>query len=271
LNDGPDAPGENVASSPLPLGRHFRAEVRENIPLNETHSILTLSPMAQTPEPKPGQFYMVGAGGSRDPLLKRPFAAFRVTEAGYQILYRVRGKGTAMMRQLAAGSVLDMIGPLGNPYPLPPKTRRPLIVAGGVAIASVFHLVESLKEKPRVIYGATSKDGLLMLNELKALAGELSLSTDDGSLGSKGTAADLLRDAPADDRTVLYVCGPREMAKAVSEIALERGLRGYVSLEETMACGLGACLGCAVKTKDGYRMVCKDGPVFRLEEIEWET
>jgi dihydroorotate dehydrogenase electron transfer subunit len=227
--------------------------------------------MAETPEPMPGQFYMIGAGGSLDPLLKRPFAAFRVTAEGCQILYRVRGRATAAMRELRAGSMLDVLGPLGNPYPMPPKTGRPLVVAGGVAIASVFHLVESMRERPRVIYGARRREELLMLDELKALAGELTICTDDGSLGRKGTVVDALREAPAEPRTILYVCGPRGMARAVRDAAREKGLSGYVSLEETMACGLGACLGCAVKTREGYRMVCKDGPVFRLEEIEWES
>jgi dihydroorotate dehydrogenase electron transfer subunit len=276
LNDGPRGPSARTADEKanLSLSRSFRAEVRENVRLSPSHYLLTMSPMAETPKPKPGQFYMIGAGGSLDPLLKRPFAAFRVTAGGLQILYRVRGRGTAAMRELKAGSILEVLGPLGNPYPMPPRGRRPLVVAGGVAVASVFllveTLVESLREKPRVIYGGRGRDELLMLEELKALAGELLISTEDGSEGRKGTAVDLLREAPADPSTLLYVCGPRGMAQAVARVAGQRGLGGYVSLEETMACGLGACLGCAVKTTEGYRMVCKDGPVFRLEEIVWE-
>lgn len=263
--------GEKGAASVPSLSRRFWAEVRDNVRLNPTHYLLTMSPMAETPEPRPGQFYMIGAGGSLDPLLKRPFAAFRVTAGGYQILYRVRGRGTAAIRELKAGSILEVVGPLGNPYPMPPRGRKPLVVAGGVAIASVFHLVETLGGKARVIYGARRRDELLMLDELKDLAGELSISTEDGSEGVKGTVVDLLREAPADPSTLLYVCGPRGMARAVAGMARERGLGGYVSLEETMACGLGACLGCAVRTTEGYRMVCKDGPVFRLEDIEWES
>lgn len=254
---------------PPPSGT-FKAEVRENTPLNPSHYLLTFIPLDEPPEPQPGQFYMIGIAGLRDPLLKRPFAALRTTPQGSQILYRVRGKGTDLMRELRPGSILDIVGPLGAPYPRAQEGQRPLIVAGGVAIASVFSLIESL-EKPIILYGARHKDELLMLDELRRLAGELLLSTDDGSFGQQGTVVDLLGGLALDAGTVLYVCGPRAMARAVARTAGEKGLTGYVSLEEHMACGVGACLGCAVKTREGYKMVCADGPVFGLQDIDWEA
>lgn len=249
---------------------HFKAEARENRPVNEKHYLLTFRPLTETPEPRPGQFYMIGVSNSHDPLLKRPFCFFKKADDSVQILYRVRGKGTALMKEMKTGDVFDVIGPLGNTWPLPSKKHIPLIVTGGIGIASVFPLAKTIKGRPYVFYGAKSKDELLMLDELGPLARELHTSTEDGSYGTKGTVTEavtaFLNDRP-DAGYILYACGPRGMLEAVSEIASHRGLKGYVSVEENMACGVGACLGCAVKTTKGYKRVCKEGPVFKIGDI----
>jgi dihydroorotate dehydrogenase electron transfer subunit len=253
------------------LTRSFRAKIRENLPVAKGHFLLALTPLADAPEPKPGQFYMASVGRGFDPLLKRPFSLFSRTADGLRFLFRVRGRGTELMSGLKPGEVINLIGPLGTPYPRPKAGQVPIIVAGGIAIAAVHYLAESLKKKATVLYGARNREELLMLESVEAAAGRLRTSTEDGSYGIKGTVIDLLREVPAGDNSVLYACGPRGMLEAVAETARERGLRGYVSMEENMACGMGACLGCVVITKGGYKRVCKEGPVFKIEDVLWET
>jgi dihydroorotate dehydrogenase electron transfer subunit len=246
----------------------YKAPVLDNSEIIKDHYLLTFKPPERAPMPRPGQFYMAGVGTPLDPLLKRPFCFFRATGEGIQLLYRVRGKGTALLKDVRAGGLIDILGPLGRPYPMPAGKDRPLIVAGGTAVASVFPFVENLRGRARVIYGARGMGELLMLDELKAAALELHVATEDGSYGRKGTVMDILMDLQIDEDTALYACGPRGMTGAVAGLALLRGVRsGHVSLEEYMACGVGACMGCAVSTSKGYMRVCKEGPVFKIDEV----
>jgi len=217
---------------------------------------------------------MIEVGKGTDPLLKRAFSLFRKTGDGLQILYRVRGKGTDILRNMKEGASLDMLGPLGNFYPLPPEDQTPLIISGGIGIASVFSLVERLAGRAIVFYGARTKDDLLMLKEVREHAHEVIVSTDDGSAGRKGTAADALRaflpsHASPPAQFCVYACGPHPLLKALSQTTKDHRIRAYVSMEEHMACGIGACLGCVVKTHDGYKRVCKEGPVMSATEIVW--
>lgn len=246
-----------------------------------------MEPLEPVINPEPGQFYMIGVSNSHDPFLKRPFSFFRKTSEGIQFLYEVRGRGTMMMKGFRGGEVINILGPLGKGYPEPGGDKTPLLIAGGIGIASVFSLVEAFAKRAYVFYGARDKEGLLMLDELEGLAGELIISTDDGSMGEKGTVVDVLNDFLTSDGStelaevfslltsyLIYACGPKPMLEAVSRIALGRGIKGYISAEENMACGVGACLGCAIKVKSQtlalcYKMVCKDGPVFPIEEILW--
>ena len=218
---------------------------------------------------------MVAVGTSYDPLLKRPFCCFRRNAKGMQFLYAVRGKGTSIMRDLCRGDILNIIGPLGKGYPNPQKKQTPICIAGGTGIASLFSFIEKNSKKVHVIYGARCRNELLAIKELKKIKlHNVACCTDDGSLGEQGFVSDILNNFLDQNlfslsSYVLYACGPRPMLKAISKIAAKRGLKGYVSLEENMACGFGACLGCAVKTVSGYKRVCKEGPVFLIEEIVW--
>lgn len=212
-----------------------------------------------------------------DPLLKRPFSFFRRSVKGLQILYRIRGKGTAMMREMKKGSVIQALGPLGNAYPLPLKGCIPVIVAGGVGLASVFSLAERLlhmKNKAVIYYGARSEGDLLMVGALRKVARRLSLTTDDGSCGERGCITDMLRDslvdaAFAERNTVIYACGPRPMMASLRGIVKDKRIPTYVSMEENMACGIGTCLGCVVRTVNGHKRVCKEGPVFDINDLMW--
>lgn len=257
-------------------GRHFKAIIKNNIEVSGGFFLLTFSPQIEHPvSAEPGQFFMVSASDrGNDPLLKRPFSLFRNTEDGTQILYRVSGKGTAMLSRMKNGMALNALGPLGNSYPLPSKKHTPVIVAGGIGIASVFPLIEKLSGQAHVFYGVRTKEELLFLDELKTYSKGLYVSTDDGSCGIKGTVIDALEKEMSsfkEGSVTPYACGPKGMLKTVSEFATYRGLQGYVSLEENMACGFGVCLGCAVKTVNGYKRVCKEGPVFKMEDIVWQT
>jgi len=217
---------------------------------------------------------MIGMEGDYDPLLKRPFSLFRRTAEGLQILYRIKGRGTALLRNMGEGSVIDVLGPLGNSYPDMAKKYTPLIVAGGIGIASVFSLVETLGERARIFYGARSESEFLLLEELKKCPGELHVTTDDGSCGEKGCITDTVRSFLAVTSSPsalysLYACGPKPMLEALWSMVKGREIPTYVSMEENMACGIGACLGCVVRTVDGHKRVCKEGPIFSIDEIVW--
>ncbi|MEW6068725.1 MAG: dihydroorotate dehydrogenase electron transfer subunit [Nitrospirota bacterium] len=256
------------------MNRYFRAEVTDNFPLNKKTNLLSVKPLESVFKPLPGQFYMIELGNSYDPLLKRPFSYFRSTKKNIQFLYAVRGRGTSLMKDFKRGMIINMVGPLGSGYPEPRNSYIPLLVAGGIGIASIFPLAETFVKKACILYGAKNKDEILMLEELKGLTDKLIISTDDGSFGKRRTVIDALNDFLSSDFSLptsylLYACGPRPMLEAISNVAYNFGIKGYVSLEENMACGVGACMGCAVKTINGYKRVCKEGPVFPIEEIVW--
>lgn len=218
---------------------------------------------------------MISVSDGLDPLLKRPFSIHRMTGQHIQFLYRVTGRGTSLLCGRKKGDVLDVLGPLGNSFPNPLTHDRPVLVAGGVGIAPIFALAESIKKKrPLLFYGARSRKDILCLEELKALGIEPVITTDDGTLGEKGYITEALEkflgsDPSLGKRCRVYACGPGPMLAALASLAQRSRLSGYVALEQRMACGLGTCLGCVVNTTEGYKRVCKEGPVFRINEIKW--
>jgi dihydroorotate dehydrogenase electron transfer subunit len=256
------------------LSRYFKAKIINNPPLNNKNRLLSVEPLEPIINPEPGQFYMIEVGNSYDPLLKRPFSYFRKTSEGIQFLYTIRGRGTSLMKNFKQGQVINIIGPLGTGYPKPEESLTPLLVAGGMGIASIFSLAEKLSKRAYVLFGAKSRDEILMLSELKDLVKNPVICTDDGSIGEKCTVDNVLNNfftsgISLPGSSLIYACGPTPMLRAISKIAFEKGIKGYASLEENMACGFGACLGCAVRTISGYKRVCKEGPVFPIEEIVW--
>lgn len=261
----PAAAGDRVASN---SARSFRATLTGNFEVSPGYRMLTMRPEGSPPAPKPGQFYMVAAGPGPEPLLKRPFCYFDSTGEGtISMLYKVQGKGTRMLASLSDGVSIDVLGPLGNSYPMPKKGQRPLIVAGGIGIASVMPLIKKFGPDARVVFGARSQEDMVMRREVSEFLCELHGCTDDGTMGLQGTVVDMLNKLDPGDDSLIYACGPKPMTRAVVDYAAKRGLKGYASLEEYMACGIGACMGCVVMTKKGYRRVCKEGPVFKLEDL----
>lgn len=226
---------------------------------------------------RPGQFFEVKCPDGAGAFLRRPLGAHRIGNDGVEMLYEVVGKGTAALSGAAAGQNLEIIGPLGNGFEIMKgKGRNSILVAGGIGVAPLVALAESLKKfgNTTAIIGACKKSHVLCESEMKKAGAKVMVATEDGSKGIKGLVTDLLAEVLLDtydaQRATIYACGPAGMLKAVAGIASKCGVSCQVSMEEHMACGVGVCLGCPVKMKaGGYKMVCKDGPVFDAKEIAW--
>jgi dihydroorotate dehydrogenase electron transfer subunit len=243
---------------------------------------LTLISSYLSTHAKPGQFALVRIENDSDPLLRRPlsFHQIKTEHKMIEIVYEAVGKGTKILSQKKIGENLDLIGPLGNGFDLTGKEKFSLIVGGGIGIAPMLALALGLRlkgKKVATILGARHKDRLLAQSEFEKL-GDVLTCTDDGSCGTKALLADRLEailenEIPASKHSAvaIYACGPSIVLKLVAEIAAQKGIPCQLSLEEKMACGIGACLGCAVKTNAGYKKVCNDGPVFNANELVWEA
>jgi len=226
---------------------------------------------------QPGQFLQIRIDVNHDPLLRRPISVYDVNQerGTISLLYKVVGRGTNLLTAVKAQEYLDIMGPLGKGFSLPDTAGRVVLVGGGVGIAPLLYLARRLQEmkcEVTVLYGAGSSKDLAAAQRFENLGVELLTATMDGSQGCKGLVTDLLRQQikpEAIDR--VYTCGPEIMMAAVADFAVHRKIWGECSLEENMACAVGACLGCARKLKStdpGYVKVCKDGPVFSLHDIE---
>ena len=231
---------------------------------------------------RPGQFVMVKAGFRDEPLLRRPLSVHGADAKQLELLYEVVGPATQQFSVMKPGQSLDLIGPLGNGFDLRAiaaksgrGAARPVLVAGGMGVAPLVFLAKYLREtKPLVLIGARTASQVLCEKEFKRLGLRATIATDDASRGLGGYVTDLLEDRLRAQEfkssgVVIYACGPQPMLSALARRCLKTGIPCQVSLEAHMACGIGACLGCVVLTKTGYKRVCKDGPVFRADELEW--
>jgi dihydroorotate dehydrogenase electron transfer subunit len=216
------------------------------------------------------------------------------TPATIEILYEVIGKGTEILSHKKRGEYLDVIGPLGNGFDYrSPQSAvcRPILVAGGMGIAPLIFLAEKLvqsspakagsrnlrekfkvQRRPLVLLGVKTKAQIICEEEFKRLGCNIKIATDDGSRGFQGTVTDLLKHLLSTidyQLSTIYACGPQPMLKEIAVISKRYNIPAQISLEEHMACGIGACLGCVVNTTAGYKRVCKDGPVFDSKEVVW--
>jgi dihydroorotate dehydrogenase electron transfer subunit len=256
------------------LPKVFTAVIESQQSFNIHFRLLSLSNSEDLELPQPGQFYMLQVSPSFDPLLKRPLSLFMANGRTLQFLYRIRGRGTLLLSKKKEGEEIALIGPLGTGY-RPPEGDF-VAVAGGIGIASLFPLVKSNRGRAHLFYGGRDACELVMLEELRTVARKVDVTTDDGSVGMKGLVTEALRSYLAESRVSgdtmpVYACGPSGMLRTVAEICLSRDITCYVSLEERMACGVGACVGCVAMTTGGYRRVCVDGPVFDAREIVWQA
>lgn len=220
-----------------------------------------------------GQFVNIKVTDGLEPLLRRPLSIHAVKGKKIKVIYEILGKGTQVLSTRKPDEFLDIIGPLGNgfDYRCQAKSKeiKNILIAGGIGVAPLVFLAEKLN-KPLILIGARSKKQIICLKEFKALGCELKIATDDGSLGFKGRVTDLFKIILGQAKSAqVFACGPHLMLKTVAAIAGEQNIDAQLSLEAHMACGIGACLGCVVATKTGYKTVCKDGPVFSSEELAW--
>ena len=219
----------------------------------------------------PGQFISIFSNdGSK--LLPRPISICEINKeyGTLRVVYRVVGAGTEEFSQLKMGDKIDVMGPLGNGFPL--EGRNAIVVGGGIGVPPMLELAKQLPGTVTAVMGYRNND-LFLTEEFEKVVANLFIATDDGSVGIRGTVVDAMRenDLVAD---VIYACGPKPMLRAVADFALENQIKCYVSMEERMACGVGACLGCVCKSKEvddhshvNNKRVCKDGPVFLSTEV----
>ena len=221
---------------------------------------------------KPGQFVSLYTKNPSK-LLPRPISICDVDEDSLRLVYRVTGEktGTAELSQLSVGDSIDILGSLGNGFPLDKKDV--LLIGGGIGIPPLLYLCKSLEVRKKVVLGYRDSK-LFLKNDFDKLTKDVFIATEDGSLGTKGNVIDAIKANGVCASTIMC-CGPTPMLRAVKEYALENNIECYLSLEERMACGIGACLACVCKSKEvdehsrvNNKRVCKDGPVFLATEVE---
>ena len=271
----------------------FTSMILSNVEISPGYWRIRLTAPQEFGTAKPGQFVMVRIGGGIDPLLRRPFAIFdigthvpaqsgAVPQVCFEMLYKVVGKGTAMLSTLHETDLVDILGPLGTGFDLGDDNEEKLLVGGGIGLAPLYLLATELvkrKSPVRLFAGGRTCDDILCITEFKRLGVECYTATEDGSLGTQGFVTVALNNHldALKGKATLYACGPDGMLRAVAKIAADRRLPCQVSLEGYMACGVGACLGCVTPGKDhtpktpDYRCVCTEGPVFDSSELKWEA
>ena len=225
-------------------------------------------------EAKPGQF--VSVYGSK--LLPRPISLCEIDRENsrLRLVYRVTGAktGTEEFSRLKAGDTIPVIGPLGNGFPVEKaEGKRAFLMGGGIGVPPILELAKQMQcEKKQIVVGY--RNAQTFLKEEFEAVGELYISTEDGSVGTKGNVMDAIREQKL-EADIIYACGPTPMLRAIKQYAEENGIERYISLEERMACGIGACLACVCKSKEkdahsnvNNKRICKDGPVFLSTEVE---
>lgn len=275
----------SAANAPLALDgaamrpREYQANVVGIDPVMGDAVLMTLTaPDGMTRTVRPGQFLDVlcRADESFDPLLRRPYSIYRAAP-GHEtmtILVRPFGRGSAWLVERGPGDQLDVLGPLGNTFTIAPRSRNLLMVAGGVGAAPLVMLAEeavAMGMSVTYLMGAADESGLLPPSELPSTV-EYAVATDDGSRGHRGFVTDLIPEYVrwADQ---VFACGPEAMFRSLRDVIMPLRIgvtpRVQVSMERSMACGLGACLGCVVETKRGMQTSCVEGPVYDMDVVIW--
>lgn len=279
--------------------------VVSNEQLTENCWLVTLEAPQIASEIKPGQFINVKIGKTYDPLFRRPLSVFKRVRKGQryygvEVVYKVVGKGTRLMTDLEPGDEVDVIGPLGHGFEWLRDKKVHILLAGGIGSPALFLLGEEISQAAskyslelNILLGAETKKALVLEKEFGTLKGKVRVSTDDGTYGYHGFVTAMLKDAfgkgeiPSD--CAIYACGPEPMLKALVPISKQYNIPIQISMERHMACGIGTCLSCVCKVgrdgvekyrdlpsshiqfspehEFGYALVCKDGPVFNIEEV----
>lgn len=211
----------------------------------------------------PGQFVNIAL---ENRFLRRPISVCDYDESSLTLVYKVVGEGTGEMATMQKGQTLDLLTGLGNGFS-PVLKGKTVVIGGGLGIAPLYALVKRL-DNPLVVLGAKTKDDLFLIDEFRTVADDVFIATEDGSMGRKGFVTDIVRDMDFDS---FYTCGPLPMMKALVSMikSMPTPICGQLSLEERMGCGFGACMGCSVQTAHGAKRVCREGPVFNMEDLTW--
>lgn len=278
----------------------MRGQVTANRDLGHGYYCVAVEAEGLRPTFRPGQFFMLRVLNGSDPLLPRAYSIYRMARAPrprrarVDLLYKIVGRGTAQLAGQRAGAALDLLGPLGNAFTVPPGATELLLVAGGIGVPPVVALAEAVAAKrnggrgrsarrPAMVafLGGRSRPDILCAADFRQAGARVSVATEDGTAGRRGLVTDLLeRHLPGGSATgrAVFACGPPGMLRRVAEVAAGHRVPCQLSMEAPMGCGIGICMGCAIPVRgrqaDGgpavrYRLCCKDGPVFDADEVVW--
>ena len=245
--------------------------VVENRKINKDYYVLKLASKTELPQILPGHFVELLVADTRNAFLRRPISIYDVQAErnSFELLIQIVGEGTQLMSQLESGDTINTIYPLGNGFKTKTKAKNILLIGGGVGVAPLLYLAKQLNEegiRPKILLGGRAEKNIIEVDNF-AKYGEVYISSEDGSIGEKGFVTQhTVMQEPIDK---IYTCGPDPMMRAVADIAFARNIDCEVSLENMMACGIGACLCCVTDTKEGHKCVCTDGPVFNTKELKW--
>jgi len=269
--------------------KNFKTKILSNEEISPGYFRMKILTSGIAQHARPGQFIMFRVQRSLPPLLRRPFGIFQTgllapdcdglpPREFLEILYKVVGSGTEIMSRLHEGDLVEVLGPLGKGFDLGDSGREKILVGGGIGLVPLYMLAQELTKTShvRLLMGGRTRDDILAVTEFGRLGVETYVSTDDGSLGEEGFVTQVLeRKLKKFPGASVYACGPMPMLDAVQKICHAHKVPLQVSLEALMACGVGACLGCVVKgsghTEENPRYLCscKEGPVFRAEQLDW--
>lgn len=278
----------------------MRATVAFNRPISTAYLHLGLAVPDFPPTFRAGEFVMIRPVGVGDPFLPRAFSIYRIAASAagdrgpiVEILYKVLGKGTQYLARMEVGQEAEILGPLGNRFTLPDGPSQAVLVAGGIGVPPIAALAGQLAHfRPptsdvrnmEVFLGGKASEDILCVKDFEEAGAKVHITTEDGSLGARGLITEILEPfllTPRADRLsahgeasrlTMYACGPPRMLAAVAGLAEKFAVPCQVSVEANMACGFGACMGCAIEVRaevKAYKLVCKDGPVFDSREIVW--
>lgn len=259
-----------------------RCEVLATSKIGRYYSIQFVSPEIAD-RAQPGQFITIGVEG-HNTMLRRPFSIYRVSRHGdwagtVEIIFDLVGQGTKWLAERTKGDLVDLVGPLGTPFPIPTQNVNCLLVGGGYGAAPLLYLATVLQQKgfrADMIIGAKDGDRLFNIIEAKRLSATTFLVTEDGSLGEQGLVTDVMKRHIEDGRVgLVYACGPMGMLRAVSELAMANGIPVRVAVEEAMACGTGVCWTCVMPVERKGQVYnlrsCTEGPVFNGAKVCWDA
>ena len=250
-------------------------KVISNLRLNDNHHLIQLKSSEPLETIFPGQFANLLVENSAIVLLRRPFSIYSVDykENTVSFFIKIIGEGTRVLANSPVGNFISTMFPLGNSFTIPNEREKILVVGGGSGVASLMILSQALCDNSNevsILIGARSSSDIVSLDQFSRY-GEVFTTTEDGSSGLKGYVTDHpLLGAQIGRFSRIYTCGPEPMMKAVAQRANLNSIVCEVSLENTMACGLGVCLCCITETTQGHKCVCTDGPVFNINDLKWQ-